>query len=145
MAGGNRVTLIECKRSDSKLFDFYSSLIPGGSRFEIPLEDCITQAKELFGFEEDARWNLCISHHKRVRLNRELNQKFRPDSAVFSEVKACRANANSAQSMWIWPGLQLFGCVAGERKGIRNQCLYEIEKIESEQVKIKGNDRLFFV
>ena len=38
---------------------------------------------------------------------------------------------------------EMCGCVAGERRGIRNQCLYEIEKIEDEQVKIKDNDRWF--
>ena len=31
--------------------------------------------------------------------------------------------------MWIWPDLQLFGCVAGEKRGIRNQCLYAFLKI----------------
>ena len=144
MADGNRVTLTECKRSDTKLFDFYSSLIPGGNRWDLPLQQCIKEAKEQFCFEGDARWNLCISHYKRVKLNRELNAKFKPESgAVWLEVKGCRATANSAQSMWIWPGLELFGRVAGEKRGIRNQCLYEIEKIEDEQVKVKDNDRWF--
>ena len=30
MADGNRLTLTECKRSDSQLFNFYTRLIPGG-------------------------------------------------------------------------------------------------------------------
>ena len=144
LADGNRVTLTECRRSDTRLFDFYSSLIPGGSRADLPLCECIKQAKEQFNFEGDARWNLVISHYKRVKINRELNAKFKPVSgAVWLEVKGCRATANSAQSMWIWPGLLLFGCAAGEKRGIRNQCLYEIEKIKDEEVKVKDNDRWF--
>ena len=108
------------------------------------MEQCIKEAKAQFNFEGDARWNLTISHYKRVKLNKELNTKIKPESgAVWLEIKGCQASANSAQSMWIWPGLEMFGCVAGERRGIRNQCLYEIEKIEDENVKIKDNDRWF--
>jgi hypothetical protein len=31
------VNLTECRRADGVLFDFYSSLIAGGGRFELPL------------------------------------------------------------------------------------------------------------
>ena len=61
LADGNRVTLTECRRSDTQLFNFYSSLIQGGSRWELPLEQCISEAKAQFNFEGDARWNLTIS------------------------------------------------------------------------------------
>ena len=41
LSSGNVVTLTECKRSDSELFSFYSSLIKGGLRFEIPLPEAV--------------------------------------------------------------------------------------------------------
>jgi hypothetical protein len=48
LAGGNRCTLTECMRGDRRLFDFCSSLIRAGSRFELPLRECVAQAKALF-------------------------------------------------------------------------------------------------
>ena len=95
LADGNRVTLTECRRSDTQLFNFYSSLIQGGSRWDLPLEQCISEAKAQFNFEGYARWNLTISHYKRVKLNKELNAKFKPESgAVWLEIKGCQASAN---------------------------------------------------
>ena len=110
----------------------------------MPLEQCIKEANAQFNIQGAARWNLTIPHFKRVKLNKELNAIFKPESgAVWLEVKHSQASANSAQSMYIWPGLEMFGCVAREKRGIRYQCLYEIEKIEDEQVKTKDNERLF--
>ncbi len=48
LCGGRLVNLTECRRADSVLFDFYGSLIAGGSRFEIPLCEAIKQAQSLF-------------------------------------------------------------------------------------------------
>jgi hypothetical protein len=61
MAGGNRVTLTECRRGDRRLFDFYSSLVHG-PRAELPVQTCEAQAKVLFNATAPARWNLVISH-----------------------------------------------------------------------------------
>jgi hypothetical protein len=48
LADCNRCTLTECKRSDQQLFDFYSSLIPNGSRFEVCLETLLEEARKMF-------------------------------------------------------------------------------------------------
>ena len=48
MAGGNRLTLTECKRSDSQLFNFYTRLIPGGDLFEQPIQEVVKIARERF-------------------------------------------------------------------------------------------------
>ena len=50
MASGNCVMLLECRRSDSELFDFYASLIVGGSRFETPLKNVVCEARAAFNF-----------------------------------------------------------------------------------------------
>ncbi len=62
MAGGNRVTLLECRRSDKELFEFYSSLVPGGSRVETPLRSIVAEARAVFKFAGFCRSNLVISH-----------------------------------------------------------------------------------
>mgnify|MGYP001454115674 CR=1 FL=1 len=46
MADGNRLVLTECKRSDSKLFDFYTRLIPGGDLYDQPIEEAVNLARE---------------------------------------------------------------------------------------------------
>ena len=114
LADGNRATLTECRRSDTTIVEIYTSRILGGNRWDLPLDQCSKEAKEQLNFQSVARWNLCINHYKRVKLNKELNARFKPDPrAVWLEVKGSRASANNAQSMWRWPGLELFGCVAG--------------------------------
>jgi hypothetical protein len=61
MAGGNSCTLTECRRGDRMLFDFYSSLIPGGLRAELPVQVCVAQAKAVFRSSAPARWrNGCL-------------------------------------------------------------------------------------
>ena len=83
MAGGNRLVLVECKRSDARLYGFYASIIPGGSRSSEPLPVVLAAAKGEFNFQGPARWNLCISHRKRVQLNAKLNVLFKPEGASF--------------------------------------------------------------
>ena len=93
MAQGNRLQLRACRRSDEALFAYYSSLIAGGARFELPLARVLAEARELFRFQGPARHNLCISHKQRRRLNREVSQALRPKGAVF-----LRANASTSES-----------------------------------------------
>ena len=76
--------LLECRRSDAELFDFYSSLIAGGSRFELVV--AVREAKELLTYDGPAEHNLVISHQKRIKLNRELNQQLAPMGAIRLEV-----------------------------------------------------------
>ena len=130
LAGGNRVTLTECRRGDRKLFDFYSSLVHG-PRAELPVQACVSQAKAIFRATAPARWNLCISHRRRVQINAARNRAEAPPHAVLLEVSGRPARGNGAQSMLLWPGLELFGCGAG-CKGVRNGCLYTVESVDPE-------------
>ena len=40
--------------------------------------------------------------------------------------------------MWIWPGIQLLGCVPVERHGIRNGVMYTVESIRDEHIILEG-------
>ena len=40
--------------------------------------------------------------------------------------------------MWIWPGLELLGCLPIEKQGVRNGVLYKIESITEDTVKFEG-------
>ena len=84
---------------------------------------------------------MTISHRKRIEINRRENRALAPETGcVFLEVKGPRACGNAAQSMLVWPGIELFGCVHAERKGVRNGCLYTVESIDvaSESLKLQG-------
>ena len=128
LAGGNRLTLTEGHRSDMALFDFYSSLIAGGERFSQPLAEVLQAARALTGFGGPARHNLCISHRRRILLNRQLNKAFLPDGVAptFVRAKPKKGQMCAAQSLFIWPGIELLGCVQATRKGIRNNVLYQV-------------------
>ena len=65
MAGGNRVTLRECKRSNAELFDWFASLIEGGARFQTPLPQVIEATKRAFTFSGPAAHNSVVSHSKK--------------------------------------------------------------------------------
>jgi hypothetical protein len=143
LSSGNTVTLTTCMRSDSELFSFYSSLIAGGSRYEIPLPEAVKQAKAQFKLTAGARWNLVISHQRRIRINRELNVQEAPSDAVRLEVMGKAAHGNSAQTMLIWPSLQLIGCVSAEKKGIRNGCLYTVASVGDDTVRFENVEASF--
>jgi len=138
MAGGNRLTLTSCRRADQFLFDFYSSLIKGGERFHLPLADVIDEARRLFHFEGISRNNLCISHVQRRRLNKEVNLALKPEGALLLHAKAEKGQLNMAQNMYIWEGIQLLGCTSAVKRGIRNNVLYTVTKVDEEYVWVKG-------
>ena len=125
LAGGNRVTLTNCRRSDEVLFKFYSSLLHDTSS----LEEQLQAARDRFQFAGPARWNLVISHRKRLKLNKELNLLYKPAAgAVFLRVKPHKGQMNVAQNMYVWKGIQLIGSTASERKGIKTAFCIQLQK-----------------
>ena len=127
MSQGNRLVLRQRRRSDTVLFDFYSSLVAGGRRFEMPLSDMLHLARALFSFSGHADHNLCISHRRRVAINAELNELHRPRDAIRVEPQHKRPGALT-QGMWIWPGIQLLGAMI-EADEVRNQVRYEVAEV----------------
>ena len=137
LAGGNRVTLVECRRSDKELFDFYASLVEGGVRNITPLHSVLAEARATFNYPGFCRNNLVISHRKRIQLNRQINEQHAPPCAVRIVIGGRVLRGNSAQTMLIWPGIELLGAVPTERKGIRNGCLYTVAEIGEETVSLQ--------
>ena len=129
--------LRECRRSEKELFNFYSSLIEGGSRWFNPLKEVLQKAREDFHFQGPARHNLVISHVRRIKINRELNNHFKPEVARFVAQKAEKGQLCKAQNMWIWQGLELLGCSQASKRGIRNNVLYVVQSWDEEQVIIQ--------
>ena len=123
LAGGNRLQLTECKRSDRELFDFYTRLIPGGDLFGLPVSVAVAQARQKFTYQGVAELNLVLSHRRRVELNRRCNLHFRPAGAIYLPCPLQkRIILNAPQPMWLWPGNKLLGCLPIERQGKRTVC-----------------------
>ena len=138
LSGGNRLVLRECRRSEHELFQWYRSLIVGGSRFETPLSHVLAEARQRFHFDGPARYNLCISHRRRIRLNAECNRHFKPaEGAVFIRCKPEKGQLCAAQNLFVWPGIELLGCSrCGKR--VRNNVVYTVKGIDEEHVKISA-------
>jgi hypothetical protein len=138
LCGGNRITLTECKRSERDLFDFYAALVPGRPLREQALSDVLRQARERFSFEGVARHNLVLSHRRRVRLNAQCMKAFKPDSGTrWIQAAHERGQLNAAQSMWVWPGLELLGCSRNSKK-VRNNVMYTVQELQDEGVVLQS-------
>ncbi len=85
-----------------------------------------------------------ISHQKRLKINREINQRLAPTDAVRLEITGRAARGNAAQTMLIWPGIVLIGCVAASRCGIQNGVLYKVAEVTDEKVHLEGDVVLSF-
>ena len=67
-------------------------------------------------------------------LNRQLNKAFLPDGVVptFVRAKPKKGQMCAAQSLFLWPNIELLGCVQATRKGIRNNVLYRVTALGEE-------------
>jgi len=130
LAGGNRLRLTQCKRSDTELFAFYTRLTAGGDLYGLPVGVAVAQAREKFRFQGVCALNLVLSHRKRVELNRRANLHFKEPGAVYLPCPPSRrVQLNAPQPMFVWPGLVLLGCAPVEKRGIRNGCVYIVEQV----------------
>ena len=47
--------------------------------------------------------------------------------------------------MWLWEGIDLLGCASGVRKGIMNNVMYRVIKIEDDGIIVRSNDEIKLV
>jgi hypothetical protein len=140
ICGGRCLRLVECQRSDSELFDFYSTLIFGGTRFQQPLSAVLAEARGLFNYQGVCEHNFVLSHKTRLKLNREISQKIKPPGAIMLRCKQVKDQALAQNPcIWIWEGVTLLGSTQSVKKGIRNGLMYNVRVIdlEAEQVTLE--------
>lgn len=141
LAGGNLLTMTQCRRSDEELFDWYASLVaePPGRRHQQPLSETVQQARSEFtaaratGFIQGSRLaptNLVISHRLREAVNEQCNiiDRWGREDAQHLTVKEFEYKAepgtNNPQDAWFWPGQRVVACSKGRK--LRNGREYEI-------------------
>ena len=153
LCDGNVLVMSECMRSDGELFDFYSSIIHGGRRFNKSLKHNIREARALFcrdkatGFipgTQLAPTNLVISHKRRVGLNAECNDaeaKFHEATRVLFKVEDFTEGqqSNQAQTAYFWPGMDVVACCRSSGK-LKNGRRYKIQEIQNSTVTLRGGE-----
>jgi energy-coupling factor transporter ATP-binding protein EcfA2 len=138
MAGGNVCHLTVNHRSDPKIFDFCGSIVPGGSRAHLSLQDKVAEArKEFKNTKRTADHSLVISHAKRRRINAEVNRLAKPKDAVFLAAPVTK-QANAPQDAYVWPGQKLVCCMEGRRGQLYNGGWFEILAVDHSRVRLKG-------
>ena len=143
LVGGNRFVLRANRRSDPRLFNFYTALDVSCTPQE--LRAYLQDARSQFPVRDDGSFptHLVMPHRERLRLNAESNLReyaqkraqptWSDDDFLFIPAPEHSSEANVPQDMWIWPGLRLIGAGGSNGRYAHKGCFYFVEKI-GEQV-----------
>ena len=133
LVGGARVTLTENRRSDARLFDFYTGLRVGEPD-ERPLRDALEAARALFPAQlGEPQYTLCLSHAARRQVNWERGAAEKPLGAVLFEAPET-ARGDAPEDKYLWPGQQVVGAGGRAKKGL----FYKIKAVSAEEVVLVG-------
>jgi hypothetical protein len=122
VCGGIRTQLVECKRSDERLFRFYTGLWNPG----VVLAETLLKARATFPIKETVpRYRLCISHARRVALNRSANLRQKLPHASY---------VAGPEPFYCWPGQQLVGCGHACKRGL----FYTVVSVDGTHVHLDG-------
>ena len=116
-------------RSDSTLYDWYTSLCPQGSRYETPFEEVLKEAREFFNGTQTPDYTLCIDHELRKQINRTNNERLKPPDAIFVEVPKLKC-PNAPQPFWIYPGQILMAHIQVSKGSVKNGMFYTVSEIK---------------
>ena len=98
---------------DDALFDFYYGLY--GSKESV--RSMVARARKMFPSSQDPDLVLCISHNKRIMINKQMNEAKAPDNAVRVFAKdEIQGTTCQPQDMLLWPKIELIGCPRGRAK-----------------------------
>ena len=105
---GYRLRLETCRRSDPRLFAFYTSIASSAEDVSV----WVQRAKAAFPpIEGPSPINLVSSHERRKSLNAELQALYKPANAIWVPAPSSNARHNEPQSMWLWVGQELICAV----------------------------------
>ena len=155
LSGGVRLTLTECRRSEADLFEYYASLIPGGSRFQVAMPLLVAEARQRYsaskatGFipgSQLAPVNFVLSHRLREELNAQCNAadalgrdgvvQFRmTDFYAPEELAKLAKGENHPQDALFWPGMVVVARTNSQK--LKNALSYEIMAINKQLVTLR--------
>ena len=95
---------------DEFLFDFYHGLYEPKES----VREMVARARENFPACSDPDLVLCISHNKRILINKRMNEAKAPDNAVkVCATEEIQGTTCAPQDMLLWPKMELIGCPRG--------------------------------
>jgi hypothetical protein len=103
LCGSVRLQLHICRCSDPALFTFYRQLSDSAENVQVWVERARAQFPPIAG---PSPINLVFSHERRVQLNEELMQTYKPTdrACFFTEPGPCNAEETRPQPLWLWEG-----------------------------------------
>jgi hypothetical protein len=134
LTGGHRLVMCENKRSDPELFAFVQAVL--ANTHDLP--ELLAQARRQFPLTGmPARYNLCLSHATRLRVNRMANdrEKLGHPEAIHLKTSGLSCGDNAPQSFWTWVGQELIGAGGRTKKGI----FYVVQSLSEDRIVVEGN------
>ena len=116
-------------RSDTALYDWYTSLSEGGLRAHMAVAEQVKEARTAFPVRGSARWHLVVSHLRRKQINRREMLRLKPTDAEFYPMVSAPGTTCENQDMFLWPGAQVYACCRSVQRGLRNGMLYTVEEV----------------
>jgi hypothetical protein len=138
LTGGHRLVLRENMRSDRRLFDLYTSVVPGAPRSKRRLESLVAELRRKFPAEGPARYHLCVCHATRKRINQRENERAKPPGAEFLEQPVDADDKQ--QGFFIYVDQELIGSVTKDR--IRNGFFYTVMSVGAQITLAHGAKRV---
>ena len=100
---GVRFVLRRCRRSDQEHYDNYTRLR------ELPMDECLSEAQRLYPpppADNSATWHICLSNHKRRRLNEECQRRLAEQIPASEKILVESDEAHYE----VFVGTRLMGC-----------------------------------
>ena len=130
LCDNNRLRLTEPRRSDTELFAYYSSLLPGGLRDGLILEDTLAEARRKFPAKPGLPdLHLVISHRLRKAINRRQNKLTAPADSL-------RLGTADGEVL-LHPGLRMVACMQEKKLGCLNNAIYVVRECMGEKVSLE--------
>jgi hypothetical protein len=134
LTGGHRLVMCENKRSDPELFSFVHGVL--SNTHDLP--EILAQARQQFPLTgRPVRYNLCLSHATRVRINRMANDREKQGHPEAIHLRAAGGSCedNAPQSFSTWRGQELIGAGGRAKKGI----FYVVQSATEDRIVVEGN------
>jgi hypothetical protein len=132
---GARLRLETCRRSDARLFAFYTSVATSTE----DLAAWVRRAREAFPpLPGPSPINLVCCHKRRVALNRELQEVYKQPGAIWVQPGPSTARHNVPQDMWLWVGQELICAVI--HKSMRRQWTYRVVELNGQTAVLEAPD-----
>ena len=133
--------LSQCRRSDTKLFEAYNRLPPLYASLDIrPIIDSHAQR---FPSKSLTRHNLTLAHELGVKLNAKFNRLWARKESFLLKVSAKQTARCAQQSMLLWKGLELPGCLATAQHGVIIGVVYKIASLGEKVIQFENLEHKF--